>query len=309
VCLDNYRGRDGSPHNNQKGRSMTRQHRCDKDGRGSHGEGTNACYTLCRCRCYRCAGAGTAYRRKLEQEGPQTVDAEPVREHVRSLMAPKVGSHSGVGLKQIVKVSGVSQGALWKLMYGDPNRGGPSSKVRKTTADRLLAVTRKDAADGADVAAFQTWRKVNQLLDAGFCKAELGRYLTGNPTAKSLQLNRKRVSVANARKVDSLWRRWKAGDIVPRGKTPRHYYGPPSPFPATPAPSEWVRATCESCGAPPLAGGRWCLPCFKSNATPDTRGPSIPDRRCGTRAGYHAHLRRNEHPCERCKASRRESAA
>lgn len=31
------------------------------------------------------------------------------------------------------------------------------------------------------------------------------------------------------------------------------------------------RPVCADCGAPPLAGGRWCLPCFDARTLPQTR--------------------------------------
>ena len=259
-----------------------RAHRCDVDHRGSHGPGTHACYSLCGCRCWACVAARSDYerqRRKANAYGQSLmVDAEPVRQHVRNLMCKgKIGAHhKGVGLKRIVKVSGVSQGTLWKLMYGAPDRKGPSRKVRRSTAEKLMAVTLDDMADGATVPGGKTLRQLDEMVAGGFAKAELGRYLSGDPSTASLQVGRSgRVSAGNARKVDELHVRWKAGEIAPRGRWSRHHDGPP---PVTPQetglhlePGERrkgviVRHECEDCGAPSLAGGRWCWPCFRTHA-------------------------------------------
>jgi hypothetical protein len=289
---------------------VNRTHRCDKNHRGAHGQGTHSCYSLCGCRCWDCCAARSEYerqRRKANAYGRSlTVDAEPVRQHVRNLMCDgKRGAHhKGVGLKRIVKVSGVAQGTLWKLMYGAPDRDGPSKKVRRVTAEKLLAVTPDDMADGATVPSGPTRRKLDEMVAGGFAKAELGRYLTGNVATKSLQVaTARRVTVGTARKVDDLHARWKAGEIVPRGRSSRHEFGPPSPFPQTVS-KGWVR--CEECGGPPLAGGRWCLPCFQARAVPRPRTG------CGTDAGYTAHRRRGERPCAECRfahSQRREVAA
>jgi hypothetical protein len=288
----------------------SRIHRCNVDHRGAHGEGTHSCYSLCGCRCWPCVTARSDYdqkRHKANAYGKSLmVDAEPVREHVRSLMCKgKRGAHhKGVGLKQIVKVSGVAQGTLWKLMYGAPDRKGPSRKVRRATAEKLLAVTFDDVADGTSLPGRETLRQVDEMVAGGFAKAELARYLTGNPKAYALQVGQSgRVSAGNARKIEELYRRWKAGEIAPYGKWSRHRDGPP---PVTPRetglhlePGERrgavVRVDCEDCGERSLAGGRWCWPCFKARAS------GAPDTGCGTDAGYAAHRRRGEDPCVRCR--------
>lgn len=198
-----------------------RVHRCEK-----HEPGSNACYTICRCRCYPCSVEATEYRRQLEKEHARgesrKVDAEPVREHVRSLMASRKGGTDGVGLKQIAKVSGVSHGSLYRLIYGKGDRG-PSSWVRRETAERVLAVTHADMADGATVPGASTWKRLSQMLDAGFARVELARLITGNRDARALQVSRRRVTVGNARRVAQLHRMWVDGDLEPHGPCSRHH--------------------------------------------------------------------------------------
>ena len=55
-------------------------------------------------------------------------------------------------------------------------------------------------------------------------------------------------------------------------------------------------ATCETCARPSLAGGRWCLDCFRTRAT-----GVVPETGCGTDAGFRRHHRAGEQPCRRCK--------
>lgn len=219
--------------------------------------GTHACYVLDGCRCRPCGYAAHEYEARRSKDNaygrPRTVDAEPVREHVRSLMAPRRrGATRGMGWKRIAKVAGVSNGAMTKLLWSVDGKP-PSRRVRTSTAERLLAV-RLELADGATIKAAATRKLLDEMIAGGFCKAELGRYLTGDVRTRALQIGQRRyVTVANAEKVTDLHARWKSGEIVPRGRWNNWEHGPPSPFPATPAPPR-----CEDCGAEPWQGGRWC---------------------------------------------------
>lgn len=186
--------------------------------------GTQACYTIDGCDCLPCRHAASEYeaRRRRDQAygRPRLVDAEPVRRHVRSLMASRVGTADGVGLKQIAKVSGVPSGTLWKLMYGTPERG-PSKTVRTATAEKLLAVTAADMADGATVPAGTTRQRLRDLRTAGATWAELGEQVGMHPSNVCGVMRRKHVTVRTARAVFSLWERWKSGAWAPRGKRSR----------------------------------------------------------------------------------------
>ncbi|WP_300643644.1 hypothetical protein [Nocardioides sp.] len=63
-------------------------------------------------------------------------DAYPLRLHVQELR------EAGMGLKTIAVRSGVSHGALWKLMYGKRQPDGsqtPSRRILRETAEKLYA--------------------------------------------------------------------------------------------------------------------------------------------------------------------------
>ena len=188
--------------------------------------GTHASYVLDGCHCTRCRKANREYEQRRAKDlaygRPRTVDAEPVRTHVRQLMCKggRGDNRMGVGLKQIAKVSGVSHSALWKLMYGAPDRKGPSRTVRAATAEKLLAVSMADMADGATVDAKPTWRRVNEMVRAGWAKAAIARHVHG-PQAAALQLGKRTVTVRNARAVASLHAAWIAGDIPTERKRSR----------------------------------------------------------------------------------------
>lgn len=235
--------------------------------------GTHACYVLDACRCSLCRTANRAYEADRKRDTmygrPRTVDAGPIREHVQALNA------AGVGNKTIAKRSGVAHGALWKLMYGAPDRDGPSRTVRTATAEALLALDPADPAllaDGALVPAAPTRRKIAAMVAGGWGKAELARILSGNVDAYTLQVAQpgmRQVTAGHARQIEHLHKLWKAGRIEPRGRWHPRWYGPKpiTPRPALPkrAKVEPIRrATCEDCGAPSLGGGRWCWPCFRA---------------------------------------------
>lgn len=220
--------------------------------------GTNASYHA-GCRCGRCRQAARDYeanRRRQIAYGRWLpyIDATEARDHVRSLMAPRVGSQDGIGWMRISDLAGVPRSTVEKLIYGDPRRGQPPSRrVRPETAARLLSITEDQRADGSTIPATATRRLVKKMLAGGFSRAELGRYVSGDPAAITLNLRGKRVQVGRAVAIADLHRRWEEGEIVPRGRRPRQQHGPPSPFPATPGPP-----LCETCGGTPFAGGRWC---------------------------------------------------
>ena len=138
-----------------------------RPGSESHRQhGTNAKYKVEGCRCSECSAATSKHNRaRARSIEPAYVAAGPARAHCREL------SEAGVGLKQIVKASGVSQGALWKLMYG--KNGKPSKRIRRTTEQRILAVTPADAADGTRIDATPTWALIDEMVAAGAAKTEI----------------------------------------------------------------------------------------------------------------------------------------
>lgn len=167
--------------------------------------GSHAAYVLDRCRCDDCRAAATAYNRELRHRiEPAYVGAGPAREHIELLRA------EGVGLKQVAKASGVSHGALSKLVYGTKTRG-PSKRVRKVTLDKILAVTPAHAAGGSKVVAGPTWALIDEMLAAGVPKARIAEHL--GQKGPGLQLSRRLVQPRNARVVRRLYDDWKAGRV------------------------------------------------------------------------------------------------
>jgi transcriptional regulator with XRE-family HTH domain len=143
-----------------------------------HQHGTHACYVHDACRCLACRAANRAYendrvRQHLYGRWNGLVDATPAREHILALMA------QGMGLKQIVKVSGVSSGAFSKLIYGSLNRSGeraPSRRITPATAERVLAV-KLQLADNARIPSLGAARRLQALVALGWSQHKIATRL------------------------------------------------------------------------------------------------------------------------------------
>lgn len=127
------------------------------------------------------------------------VDAGPARRHIKAL------SRVGVGRDAVAAASDVGVTTIQDI------RSGAKRKIRKATADRILAVDQGAAADRAYIPAEPTWRKVQELvLEDDFTQGEIARRL--GYAAPALQLGRGRITAKNALRVDRLYRDAK-GDL------------------------------------------------------------------------------------------------
>lgn len=166
-------------------------------------------YRLDGCRCYTCARAVSEYNAERDRliaygRWQPYVDAGPVRDHVRLLMS------AGIGRRAIMRASGVSHGALTKLLYGTADRA-PSRQVRPDTAERLLRLTPSLdlVADGIPIDATGTRRRLQALVAIGWPKATLATRLGRTPSNFHTLLTKPRVTARTARTTralyDALW--------------------------------------------------------------------------------------------------------
>ncbi len=140
-----------------------------------HQHGTRAAYVQDRCGCGPCTAANTeAERRRAKAIVYGTwrglMDAAAVRAHVQSLR------EQGLSLKRIAELSGVGQGTLSALVYGEPSRGRPPlTQVRADTQRRLLAVRFQPAAvaPGRRLDATGTRRRLQALATLGWSVTSL----------------------------------------------------------------------------------------------------------------------------------------
>lgn len=180
--------------------------------------GTQACYVFGEwggdsrkgCRCEVCKEGNTRrYHERKARIEPAYVAADRAREHVAWL------STQGVGLKQVVKISGVSQGAIWKLMYGKRQQDGtqvPSKRITRVTEQAILAVMPSEGADGSRVPAAPTLALIDRLVAAGVPKVRIAERV--GQTGPGLQVGGQFVTRRIARAVKEMADDLDAGTLV-----------------------------------------------------------------------------------------------
>lgn len=181
-----------------------------------HEHGTANAYVVDKCRCRPCRDANARRRERQNKNRAYgrvpLVDAGPARDHALALM------EQGMGLKRIVAVSDVSQGAMWKLLYGKRRPDGtqaPSRRITPKTEQRVLAVT-LDHADGAVVDGTGTKRRIQALHTLGWGVSAIARQTGLDPQRLAGALHGRRVRAETHRAVaDAYERLWDTP--APRG--------------------------------------------------------------------------------------------
>lgn len=160
--------------------------------------GTRAKYVLEKCRCEPCTLANREYargrdratRRPDEVSRSPFISAAATRRHLLELSA------AGVGYKTVARAANVPSSSLGGILAGKRKR------VRRLTAERVLAITPAVAADGALVDATSTWQAIDRLRVAGWTKSAISAAIGQGGVA--LQLGRDRVTARNARRIAEL---------------------------------------------------------------------------------------------------------
>lgn len=176
-----------------------------------HVHGTRNAYVCDRCRCDDCRAANSAAERarsraKAYGRHEGYVDAEPVRQHLRALMA------AGIGLNTIRHLTGLSGGQLCSILYGRGRRGAtprrPQRGVTPSVRDRVLSVPLSvEPADHAVVDATGTTRRLQALVAIGWSQSELARRLGMASANFSKTMRAERVLASTARAVRDLYDR------------------------------------------------------------------------------------------------------
>ncbi len=149
------------------------------------------------CRCLACRAANARYeaaRNRASSTGNWNglVSAEAARKHILKL------SKQGVGRRAIAAASDIAEKVIFRI------RSGRQSKVRKSTEDRILAVSNQALSDGALIPAHGAWKQIKALLAEGFTKAELARRL--GYRSPSLQIGKTRIQARTGARIDRLFR-------------------------------------------------------------------------------------------------------
>jgi hypothetical protein len=153
------------------------------------------------CHCDRCRIANNRYasfdtkRRRLNRDSGlfarPYIDAGPSRARLLALRA------AGVGRRTVHDRTGLAVSVIARIANGDIRR------VRRPTETAILAVT-ADVAPGSLIPAGPTWLLIDRLTAAGVTKTAIGKAITGNPNAASLQLRRDVITARSAARVAAL---------------------------------------------------------------------------------------------------------
>lgn len=179
------------------------------------------------CRCDVCREANRLYEReRTSRIEPPYVGAARARAHLAELAA------QGIGIKSVARLSGVSHGALSKLVYGNSRGRGPSKRIRYSTEQRILAVHAglDSAPGGTRIPAGPSLVVVEELLRRGWTKVAIARAI--GQGGSGLQVGQHVITRRNARALRDLLdrpvpprlSRWGTpigvpGDVVLEGRT------------------------------------------------------------------------------------------
>lgn len=171
--------------------------------KGTYPHGDRRKYILERCHCDLCRQANNAYekqRHRLKAYGKAgNVDAGPARDHVARLMA------KGMGYKRIAAAAGLNPKTVHVLVAGRSERNTPPpEQIRKTTADKLLAVP-FSAVPRQLVDALPLWEMVANMMQRGWSQAWIAAQLGYSHGA--LQLDTIQVEAKNFAALLHLYRR------------------------------------------------------------------------------------------------------
>ena len=146
---------------------------------GIHEHGTRVAYVKDRCRCEDCTTASRVAEQKRRRARLYGIDAgltdaQPVRDHLAVL------SEAGIGYKRAAKLAGVSVTAVQTVLYHHPDRpdAGPASRVKRETAEKILAVepSLDILGDGALVPSRGTARRVQALVARGWSQEKIAAH-------------------------------------------------------------------------------------------------------------------------------------
>ena len=166
------------------------------------------------CRCTPCRTANTAYANarfrelKLGRAGRgDLVDATPARLHLVKL------SRAGVGRRAAARAAGVAISVVFDV------RSGAKEKIRRTTAEKILAITTDAKLGAALVDAKRTLKRLEQLQKLGLSKSAIARRLGSKGKQPALQIAGPYVTKRNALAVIELLDQVKAGIAAARAAT------------------------------------------------------------------------------------------
>lgn len=140
---------------------------------GSCDRPSNTRYTIELCRCDGCRAANTAAERRRSRAraiGERTwVPGDEVRERIRILQA------NGMSRREICRAAGLSGGSWNGLMHRHWRTGKPVTRVKRETAERIFAITRRHYSPGQQVSREPMDRRIVEMLREGYSIAAQAR--------------------------------------------------------------------------------------------------------------------------------------
>jgi len=146
------------------------------------------------CKCLLCRAANSRYetgryRQRANGDWNGIVSAETARHWIEHL-----ASH-GIGARSISECSSVGRTIVNEI------RSGEKQRIRKRTERRILAVDTSARAGGALVPAYQTWRKLDELVSLGYTKKWIAQQLG---LVRQIQFRTDRIKLKTAIAVKKL---------------------------------------------------------------------------------------------------------
>jgi hypothetical protein len=152
------------------------------------------------CRCVQCREAHKIYERDrlrhkarvsygFERPTERFIEAKEAMLHLQFLQ------RNGMGLLAVSRASGVASSCLKNV------RQGKKKRILVTTHDRIMGVSLADRPDGHFIDPAPSKKLLQELLDVGFIKADLGRALgdsTGHLVVGS------KIRVYRAKQIEAL---------------------------------------------------------------------------------------------------------
>lgn len=119
-------------------------------------------------------------------------------------------SENKVGTKVLAEKSGVGHSTVQAVKRGE------QQFVAIETARKLLAIGPENKGDATLVPARESWRQIEWLLSVGYTRGEIAQAI--GKKYKALQLNRRRISFANAKQIEALYEqaRKERADLIAR---------------------------------------------------------------------------------------------
>lgn len=154
------------------------------------------------CRCLLCRAAHARYNADCERRvrsgiTNKIVPADRAREHLLQL------SKLCIGRRAVRAATDIAESILQQIAQGKRLR------IRQETERRILAVDRSARSDHSLVDAAPSWKILDELIERGYSKAQIARWL-GKKTA-NLQLSRRKILACQAGQVQRLYAKVQTG--------------------------------------------------------------------------------------------------